>query len=170
MNFNKIIKKYRSLQCPEGYFDPCGLPYNNDKYFIICTERSVGKTTNILLFGMCANWLEGIQIQYLRQFAPMIERRNLRQLFATIKEHGYIPKVTEGHYTDIIYQSHGWYYCNYSDEGELLDRATDPFMMCLSIDQNELYKSTYIGVPPWVIVSALDPSGILLTMSFTSIS
>lgn len=143
MNFNKIIKKYRSLQCPDGYFDPCGLPYNNDKYFIICTERSVGKTTNILLFGMCANWLEGIQIQYLRQFAPMIERRNLRQLFATIKEHGYIPKVTEGHYTDIIYQSHGWYYCNYSDEGELLDRATDPFMMCLSIDQNELYKSTY---------------------------
>lgn len=143
MNFNKIIKKYRSLQCPAGYFDPCGLPYNNDKYFIICTERSVGKTTNILLFGMCANWLEGIQIQYLRQFAPMIERRNLRQLFATIKEHGYIPKVTEGHYTDIIYQSHGWYYCNYSDEGELLDRATDPFMMCLSIDQNELYKSTY---------------------------
>lgn len=143
MNFNKIIKKYRSLQCPEGYFDPCGLPYNNDKYFIICTERSVGKTTNILLFGMCANWLEGIQIQYLRQFAPMIERRNLRQLFATIKEHGYIPKVTEGHYTDIVYQSHGWYYCNYSDEGELLDRSTDPFMMCLSIDQNELYKSTY---------------------------
>ena len=143
MNFNKIIKKYRSLQCPAGYFDPCGLPYNNDKYFIICTERSVGKTTNILLFGMCANWLEGIQIQYLRQFAPMIERRNLRQLFATIKEHGYIPKVTEDHYTDIIYQSHGWYYCNYSDEGELLDRASDPFMMCLSIDQNELYKSTY---------------------------
>lgn len=143
MNFSKIIKKYRSLQCPEGYFDPCGLPYNNDKYFIICTERSVGKTTNILLFGMCANWIEGIQIQYLRQFAPMIERRNLRQLFSTIKEYGYIPKITEGHYTDLIYQSHGWYYCNYSDEGELLDRATDPFMMCLSIDQNELYKSTY---------------------------
>ena len=142
MNIKKIIKKYKSLGCPEGYFNPCRLPYQNDKYFVICTERSTGKTTNVLLFAMCENWLEGNQIIYIRQFADMIERRNLRQLFNTIKQFGYIQKITEGHYTDLIYTAHGWYYCNYDENGQILDRATDPFMLCLSVDQNETYKST----------------------------
>jgi len=143
LNFNKIIKEYRKLGCPPNVFNPCELPLTRNKYFWICTERSVGKTTNVLLFGMIANKVEGTQIQYIRQFAPMIERRNLRQLFATIKSFDYIPKITEGHYTDVVYQSKGWYYCNYAEDGTILDRAPDPFMNCLSIDQNELYKSTY---------------------------
>lgn len=143
MNIKKIIKKYKSLNCPPNLFDPCDVPYDQDKYFVICTERSVGKTTNILLFGMCAHAVEGVQVQYIRESAPMIERRNLRQLFSVIKEFDYISKITEGHYTDVVYKSHGWYYCNYDEEGTMIDLATDPFMMCLSIDQNELYKSTY---------------------------
>lgn len=143
MNYKKIIKKYKSLNCPEGFFNPCTLPLTRDKYFVLCTERSVGKTTNVLLFGMCANWTEGIQIQYVRQVNTMIERRNLKQLFATIKEYNYIPAVTEGHYTDVVYKSFGWYYCNYNEEGDIIDLATDPFMKCLSVDQSELYKSTY---------------------------
>ena len=142
MNIKNIIKKYRKLKCPDGYFDPTPLPYYRDKYFIICTERSTGKTTNVLLFAMCAHWLEGSQIAYLRQYSDMIERRNLRQLFTTIQECGYIEKITEGRYKHLVYKSHGWYYCNYDDEGKVLDCATDPFMLCLSIDQNELYKST----------------------------
>lgn len=142
MNFKAVIKKYRSLKCPIGYFNPCGLPYNVDKYFIICTERSTGKTTNVLLFAMCAQWLFGNQIAYVREYSDMIERRNLKQLFATIKDYGYIELITEGHYTDLVYQSHGWYYCNYDEEGKVADRSTDPFMLCLSVDQSDLYKST----------------------------
>ena len=142
MNFKKITKKYRSLNCPAGYYDPTELPYDRDKYFVICTERSTGKTTNVLLYGMCANWVSGEQIIYIRLYEPMIERRNLRTLFSVIQDFGYIPKITEGKYKDIVYQSHAWYYCNYDNEGNLLDRATDPFMICLSCDQSELYKST----------------------------
>ena len=108
MNFRKIIKKYRSLGCPSGYFDPCNLPYDRDKYFMICTERSSGKTTNILLFGMCAHALEGIQLQYIRQFSDMIAPKNLRQLFTTIREFGYIEKITDGKYHDLRYWAHGW--------------------------------------------------------------
>lgn len=143
MNFKKIIKKYKSLQCPDNVFNPCELPYDQDKYFVICTERSVGKTTNILLLGMCAHWVEGIQIQYIREYTDMIERRNLRQLFTTIKEYHYIEKITEGHYTDVVYKSHGWYYCNYDAEGKILDQSTDPFMMCLALDAAETLKSSY---------------------------
>lgn len=142
MNYKKIFKKYHSLNCPEGYFDPCRLPYQNDKYFVICTERKSGKTTNVLLFSMCQQWLEGNQVIYVRQTSDMIERRNLRQLFDTIKAYGYIEKITEGHYTDLLYASHGWYYCNYGEDGKVADREADPFMLCLSVDQYETYKST----------------------------
>lgn len=142
MNFKKVIKKYKSLKCPDGYFDPTKLPYYNDKYFVICSERSVGKTTNVLLFAMSAHLIEGKQIVYVRQTSDMIERRNLRQLFNTIKDFNYIEKVTDGKWHDLLYQSHGWYYVNYDADGEIIDRDTDPFMICLSVDQNELYKST----------------------------
>ena len=143
MNFRKIIKKYRSLGCPSGYFDPCNLPYDRDKYFMICTERSSGKTTNILLFGMCAYALEGIQLQYIRQFSDMIAPKNLRQLFTTIREFGYIDKITDGKYHDLRYWAHGWYFCNYNESGEVEEQETDPFMKCLSIDENETLKSSY---------------------------
>ena len=116
MNFKKIFKKYRSLKCPEGYFDPTLLPYNQDKYFVICTERKSGKTTNVLLMAMCQNWLEGNQIVYIRQSSEMIERRNLRQLFDAILAFDYIEKITEGRYKNLVYQSHGWYYCNYGED------------------------------------------------------
>ena len=143
MNFRNIIKKYKKLKCPEGVFNPCTLPYDRNKYFVICTERSVGKTTNVLLFGMCANWLENIQIQYVREYSDMIERRNLRTLFSTILEFDYVTKVTEGRWHNVIYKSHGWYYCNYNEDGQLEECAAVPFMMCLSIDQTDLYKSSY---------------------------
>lgn len=144
MNFKKVIKKYNSLKCPENYFNPTRLPFYNDKYFVICSERSAGKTTNVLLFAMAAHWVEPNhpQIVYIRQTSDMIERRNLRQLFNTIKEFNYIQKITENRYSDLLYQAHGWYYVNYDEDGNIIDRSTDPFMICLSVDQNELYKST----------------------------
>ena len=143
MNFRKIIKKYRSLGCPTGVFDPCNLPYDRDKYFVICTERSSGKTTNVLLFGMCANALEGIQLQYIRQHSDMITPKNLNQLFSTIREYGYISKITDGKYNDIRYYAHNWFYCNYDDNGVVKEQSTDPFMHCMGIDENETLKSSY---------------------------
>ena len=72
----------------------------------------------------------------------MVERRNLRQLFDTILAFDYIEKITEGRYKNLVYQSHGWYYCNYDEEGKIIDRTVDPFMLCLSVDQVDTYKST----------------------------
>ena len=72
----------------------------------------------------------------------MIERRNLRQLFDAILAFDYIEKITEGRYKNLVYQSHGWYYCNYDEDGKVIDRTVDPFMLCLSVDQVDTYKST----------------------------
>jgi hypothetical protein len=152
MNFRAINKEYEKLKCPDNVFNPCKLPLANNKYFVICTERSVGKTTNVLLWSMIANKLEQTLVVYLRQFADMIERKNLKLLFNTIKEFGYIEKITGGKYKDLQYYAHGWYYCNYDDDGKVAERSTDPFMVCLSVDQNETYKSTFTSTKANIII------------------
>lgn len=143
MNIHKIIKEYNKLKCPKGLFDPSTLPFWNDKYFVICSERSSGKTTNVILMGMIAHKLEGIQIQYIRSRSEMIERRNIRQLFDVIKQYDYIQKITDGKYSSVVYKSFGWYYCNYDADGKPTDVPEDPFMMCLALDDSDRLKSTY---------------------------
>ena len=80
LNFNKINALYKKLKCPEDVFDPTKLPFDRDKYFFLCSERSVGKTTNVLLWGMCAREVHGTQIQYIRQLDQMLEPKRARQL------------------------------------------------------------------------------------------
>lgn len=143
LNFNKIIKEYQKLKCPPDVYDPCKLPYNNDKYFVICSERSIGKTTNILLFGMVAHELYETQIQYIRQTEVMLEPKNMRQLFDTILQFNYVKKITRGKWSSVLYYARGWYYCNRDDSGKVTEQAERPFMFCLAINRNIIYKSTY---------------------------
>lgn len=143
LNYNKIIREYNKLKCPPEVFNPCKLPYDKDKYFVLCSERSVGKTTNVLLFGMVAHEVHGTQIQYIRQFDHMLEPKNSRQLFKTILEFDYVTKVTKGRWHSLRYWARGWYYCNYDKDGKILDQDPEPFMYCLAIDQHTTYKSVY---------------------------
>lgn len=143
LNFQKIISEYKKLKCPTDVYNPCKLPFDRDKYFVICTERSIGKTTNILLFGMIAHEIHGTQIQYIRQTEVMIEPKNMRQLFATIEKFDYIPKITKKRWTSILYYARGWYYCNRDDNGKVIEQDEKPFMYCLAINRNMIYKSTY---------------------------
>lgn len=143
MHIDKIIKEYKKLKCPPEVFDPCKLPLKRDKYFVLCSERSVGKTTNVLLFGLLAHEIDGIQLQYLRMHSEMVTPKVSRQLFDTILAFDYISKITGGKWHNVRYWSAGWYYCNYDDNGKVAEQDQKPFMMCLGLDKNEYYKSSY---------------------------
>lgn len=143
LNFQKIITEYKKLKCPPDVYNPCKLPFDRDKYFVICTERSIGKTTNILLFGMIAHKIHGTQLQYIRQTETMIEPKNMRQLFATIEQFDYIQKITKNRWSSVLYYARGWYYCNRDDNGKVIEQEEKPFMYCLAINRNMIYKSTY---------------------------
>jgi len=142
-NFSRLISEYNKLKCPPNVFNPCKLPYDRDKYFVLCSERSVGKTTNVLLFGMVAHELYGTQIQYIRQTEVMLEPKNMRQLFATILKFDYVRKVTHNKWSSLNYYARGWYYCNRDDSGKITEQDSTPFMFCLAINRNIIYKSTY---------------------------
>ena len=142
LNFQKIISEYKKLKCPDDVYNPCKLPFDRDKYFILCSERSIGKTTNVLLFGMIAHQVHGTQIQYIRQTEVMLEPKNMRQLFDTILHFDYVKKITKV-WSSVDYYARGWFYCNRDETGKIIERDSKPFMMCLAINRNMIYKSTY---------------------------
>ena len=52
-----------------------------------------------------------------------------------------MPKLTDGKYNSMIYKSRRWHYCK-TEYGEIVEMAPDPCVQCLSIDNNEIYKSS----------------------------
>ena len=142
LNFQKINNLYKKLKCPPEVFDPSKLPFDRDKYFVLCSERSVGKTTNVLLWGMCAHEVHGTQIQYIRQFDEMLAPKRMKQLFDTILKFDYIKKLTKGRWNSCEYYARGWTYTKVED-GKIIEKDTKPFMYCLGLNQNDFFRSTY---------------------------
>lgn len=45
-DFRKLRKAYKKLGCPPDVYDPCTAPLEEAKYFVLLSERNIGKTTN----------------------------------------------------------------------------------------------------------------------------
>lgn len=159
----KAIKLYRKLGCPSGLFDPTTRPFTNNKYNVIVTERVSGKTTNVILFGMCLNQVCGTITQYIRQTDEQLTPKRSKKLMTTIKACGYIEKITAGRWHDCYYHSREWHYCNYSEDGKIEEKDPTPFISCLSIDRSEDCKSVY-NAPhgEWIVFDEFVSSRYLL--------
>lgn len=142
IDHKKARKAYHKLCVPDQYFDPTRCPLESAKYFSIVTERATGKTTNVLLYGLICNKLFGTVIQYIRQTDAMLAPKNARALMDTIIACGYVQKLTDGKYNTMVYKSRRWYYAK-TEDGEIIETAPEHCVQCLSVDNNEIYKSSY---------------------------
>lgn len=143
-DWKKIRKEYRKLECPDDVYDPTTAPLETAKYFMENSERNVGKTTNWLLIGMVMHEMYGTIIQYIRQTENMIVPKQLKNLFDTILTYDYVSKVTNGRWNSVLYHARRYYYCNVDEEsGSVVEKATDHFMFCASIDKAMDLKSSY---------------------------
>ena len=142
-NWKKIFKEYNKLGCPEEVYNPTTVPITDCKWFIEFATRSTGKTTNWILLGMVMNAMYGTQIQYIRQRASMITKKDTEQLFSVIVQYGYIEKITNGRYNNVFYYGHKWRYSKTDENGNILEKEEAPLMVCLDIDDDEMYKSSY---------------------------
>lgn len=147
-DWKKICKIFNSLGIPKNVYNPTkSIPHHQKNgwcgWNIICSERSRGKTTNLLLLGMCFNALYGTQIQYIRQKKDRIAPKKADELFRTIRFFGYIEKITDGRWNSCILKARRWYYTLIDEEGKEIDRASEHFMYMLSLDEAEDFKSTY---------------------------
>lgn len=142
-DYPTIRKEFRKLKIPTEYYNPSKCPFDKCKWFINLSDRSTGKTTNWLLFGMMMNKLYGTVIQYVRQTNDMITPRNSKNLFDTILDNNYVSKLTDGKYNTIVYKAKRWYYAIADDNGDIIEQKNNHFMFMLSIDNAENYKSSY---------------------------
>lgn len=142
-DWNKIRKLYKSLECPKVFYNPCKCPFENSMFFVLFSARSVGKSTNWLLFGMCMNWLYGTVIQYIRQNDEQIAPKYSRTMFDPIIENKYIEKLTNNKWNSCIYEKRRWYYAKYDKLGMLVDKSKEPFCVVLNVRDFETTKSSY---------------------------
>lgn len=143
IDYKKVNEYYKKLKCPPEFYNPTKTPFDKCKWVVNMSERNTGKTTNWILWGMCANWLYGVEIQYLRQNEESIAPKNIRDIFRPILLNGYVGKVTAGKYNSITYKARRWYYCNTDETGEVVEIAPDYFMIDLVVSKSIDYKSSY---------------------------
>ena len=71
ISWDSLIKDLKKLKIYNTKLDNIWFPTNldivNNAYNVIVSERSVGKTTNILALGMLANIRYGTIIHYVRE-------------------------------------------------------------------------------------------------------
>lgn len=140
----KLLRKdFKTLKIPKEVYDTSKNPFETSYIFVDVSERSVGKTTNWLLLGMLMYVRYGTVIQYIRQNELMITPKNMKDLMETIKKFGYIKKITKGKFNDVVYKARRWTFVHINAENEIDLIDTSHFMMCLSIDKSEIYKSSY---------------------------
>ena len=143
-DYKQALKLYRSLKCPKNVLDVESelLPYEQ-AWNVILGIRGTGKTTQLLLWGLCLHICYGIEIQYIRQREAQLAPKNAENLCDVIINNGYIEKLTKGKYNSVIYHWRRWYLCKKDELGKVEERAETSFMTCLAIELSEDYKSSY---------------------------
>ena len=68
----------------------------------------------------------------------MIMPKHSMEMFNTILSWGYVDELTEGQYDSIVYESRRYYYVN----SETREKDPKPFLVALSLDENDLNKSS----------------------------
>lgn len=110
-------------------------------YNMIFGERSSGKTTAILEYGL-RRWVEqGEQMAYLRRWDEEFVGKRGSQLFADIVQRGVISKLTRGEWTGVKYYASKWYLTRIDATTEKQEIQEDPFCYGFALSTMEHDKS-----------------------------
>lgn len=142
-DYKKIRKLYKKLGCPKGFYNPCTAPIDKAALFVEVSQRSTGKTTNWLLWGLCLFWQYGIVTHYVRRTEDEIMPKNSKGLYDVILDNGYIDKLTDGEYNSIIYRARRWFLCHINDDNVIDRTHPDYCMFMCSVDKAGTLKSSH---------------------------
>lgn len=142
-DIKKVKRLYESLGVPKEYFNPFECPFGEVKLNVIVSERKTAKTTNLLLLGLCAYWVDGTVLHYVRTRDEMIQNKNILDMYSVIVENGYIARMTKGKYNNVLYKARRWYLCLTGENGEVIETDVNNCTFCMSNDKADVYKSSY---------------------------
>lgn len=113
-------------------------------YNVVYGERSNGKTTAVLRYGLERYIKSGYkeQLAYIRRWEEDFKGIKGSSLFNGVVSLGWVDELTKGKYNAVKYKAMAWYLCNINPDGELVELMTSPFCYGFSISSSEHYKST----------------------------
>lgn len=143
-DWNKIFKLYESLGIPSSCWKVKKESLKS-KYSVILSGRSIGKTTNVLLLGLCQRKLYSTTICYVRsqetEFTPT-EAKHLTSVISSYEDGAYIKKLTDNRYNTIVYKARAFYYAWSDENGVITDKEANECIRVLTVDRAYDYKST----------------------------
>lgn len=151
-DWKTIIKAYKSLGCPDEYFDPTDCPIAEVKYLMDFSRRGTGKSTGVMLLGMVINAMYGTHVIYVRQTEDMIAPKACGDMFDVIMQNGYVTKITDGRWNGVKLYHRRWFYCNYDEDGKEVERAQEHFcFMCDIVKANNLKSGFNDPIADYII-------------------
>lgn len=153
IDYSEVAKECNRIGVwKKGLYNPSKVPFNNASWIIELSMRGLGKTTGWLLYGMVAHELYGTRIEYCRVHSDMVTKKQIQNMFDTIKECGYIEKITKGKWNDCFVFGGFWYYRFIDDEGNVVDKSKIPFCHCFGLNDNYKLKSAYTSPTGDIII------------------
>lgn len=143
IDYKKVENEFNKLKIPNDIFNPINIFKKRNVWNVLLSERSMGKTTNIILLGLVLNKIYGIIPQYVRRTKDMCMPKNIKNMMDVIINFGYIKKLTDNRYNTMIYKARRWYYANVDSDGKVLEISERHCIMVLCLSESEMYKSTY---------------------------
>lgn len=145
LQFNNVRKEVKKMGLIPSDIWNISEKDTNVKWHIYLSERSLGKTTTLLLHGLVAYRDYGTIIHYVRTSSNEITKKTVENIFNTIIKCGYIEKIFDNKWNDVIYKSQikKWYLARRDEEGKIIDVDTNYIMFAMSLDKNFDYKSSY---------------------------
>lgn len=151
----KIDKIFKRLEIPKKFYNmvvDTDTLLNHDITMILSVREDSGKTTNTLLkyLSMYQYLVEEYNLHipfcYERSDKDQITVGNIQTLFATICQFGYVEKLTQGKYNNIVYKhmEHKFYFSmrkQINDE-VIEELAPDYFCHAICLEKYLDYKST----------------------------
>lgn len=144
-----MINRWRQIEkevvkagvIPAEINTPLGL---NATWNCYVSDRSNGKTTSWLIYAIMAYLKYGIVTHYIRSHRTMITQSAIMTIFNVIISNNYVSILTNNKWNSIVYMrnEHKFYLCNRND-GQVIDIDATGFLMCMSIDKADEYKSGY---------------------------
>lgn len=141
-DWKHLQREYKKLHCPKGVYNPFSVDFSRAAYCMCLSDRSSGKTTNVLLLGLLMYRDYGTVTHVIRQTKEICEPKNIKNMFDTIVQHHYIEKIFDNEYNNIRYRGKRWTLIFVDEEGNLL-RESDTVCACFGLDESDNLKSAY---------------------------
>lgn len=138
----KILKKVEALEIPLDFFSPVGLPIDLNSWFVLLSERAIGKTTGILILALVMHVMYGTTAVYCRSSKYQIAPKHTSDLYNVIITNDYVRKITDGEYNSVTYNRRKWYLCTVDENGEITNKDPEPCCHMVAIDEALESKSS----------------------------